>query len=642
MKRFAVWMIVICMLCALLSGCTAEPQDTISVPTTVLPTTEQVDENGLPVGWIMEDANISGSITVLIPFEGVGLFTSFVEAFEELYPNVDVTIRPYGMSHYNKILPDPYKAVPEGEVDVLIGLGTAAYRMWEEDLYMDLTQRLEDEGIDLVQQWGWDAYKHDGKAYTIPCAGMSYYVAINMGAWNEADLGPLPTEWTWEEYLAACEKMTKRADDGTVEMYGGADFGGVTSFLFPYAQVSGGNRYYDPDGTSSYDNPIVINALVRELQAELEDEIWMPKHTYLFDGYHDHRTAFCTSKLASLVTNSMTQKLHIIQDNGRRSIPQFQTGFAPYPVEEKGQTNYAAGVTPTVHVGIAENAPNETAAWAFVKWMSTYGSGYLCAGGYVPTWKGAKPEKMAEALYGDLDTAAQWVDMESFCRVLGRTDLPIFENTMFHYLKGVTNVLSQKQEIEDIYYGNVGAVDALRTLAKEADAAIVAADPNLWPADDDARTVLYNLMERADALISAGEQITITLGEYSKIYAQNKEWYMENYSDRDEDTFTIRLPNSVAADEFRYLIFLSLLETEYANCLIHEFNIYEPAGWLLIDVLFFNPDYQEEGFDSIQQWYDSFGSVFPEAYVVHCREYIIDCCKDAVLEKVYERDQFVS
>ena len=216
------------------------------------------------------------------------------------------------------------------------------------------------------------------------------------------------------------------------------------------AQVSGGNRYYDPDGTSSYDNPIVINALVRELQAELEDEIWMPKHTYLFDGYHDHRTAFCTSKLASLVTNSMTQKLHIIQDNGRRSIPQFQTGFAPYPVEEKGQTNYAAGVTPTVHVGIAENAPNETAAWAFVKWMSTYGSGYLCAGGYVPTWKGAKPEKMAEALYGDLDTAAQWVDMESFCRVLGRTDLPIFENTMFHYLKGVTNVLSQKQEIEDI------------------------------------------------------------------------------------------------------------------------------------------------------------------------------------------------
>ena len=55
MKRFAVWMIVICMLCALLSGCTAEPQDTISVPTTVLPTTEQVDENGLPVGWALDE-----------------------------------------------------------------------------------------------------------------------------------------------------------------------------------------------------------------------------------------------------------------------------------------------------------------------------------------------------------------------------------------------------------------------------------------------------------------------------------------------------------------------------------------------------------------------------------------------------------
>ena len=47
----------------------------------------------------------------------------------------------------------------------------------------------------------------------------------------------------------------------------------------------------------------------------------------------------------------------------------FITGFAPYPVEEKGQENYMAGANIFSHVGIATGCQNEEAAWAFTKCM---------------------------------------------------------------------------------------------------------------------------------------------------------------------------------------------------------------------------------------------------------------------------------
>ena len=61
-------------------------------------------------------------------------------------------------------------AIMAGEVDVLASFGLSnAYPRWENGLYLDLTDKCQEEGIDLVANWGTDAYTYDNTIYTFPC-----------------------------------------------------------------------------------------------------------------------------------------------------------------------------------------------------------------------------------------------------------------------------------------------------------------------------------------------------------------------------------------------------------------------------------------------------------------------------------------
>ena len=54
-----------------------------------------------------------------------------------------------------------------------------------------VTDKVAELGIDLIANWGSDAYTYDGSVYTFPCGGLGHYVAINMTAWEKAGLGEL-------------------------------------------------------------------------------------------------------------------------------------------------------------------------------------------------------------------------------------------------------------------------------------------------------------------------------------------------------------------------------------------------------------------------------------------------------------------
>ena len=95
----------------------------------------------------------------------------------------------------------------------------------------------------------------------------------------------------------------------------------------------------------------------------------------------------------------------------------YVTAFAPYPVNEKGQTNYMSGVTPFSHSGLALNCKDIEASWAFLKWYSTYGVKYLVAAGHQPNWKGTDPADAVKLLFGDEETAAKIIDIDSFKRL---------------------------------------------------------------------------------------------------------------------------------------------------------------------------------------------------------------------------------
>jgi multiple sugar transport system substrate-binding protein len=253
-----------------------------------------------------------------------------------------------------------------------------------------------------------------------------------MDAWKEAGLdkkyeatGGLPTEWTWEEYIEASKLMTKTNDDGTIR-YGGSDYHSINYFMYSHCQVTGGDMYYEADGTSSYDNPIIKAALERKIKAELEDKIWYPDAKYRGESIQA-QTPYCEGITASTIIPNVVRFLH---DTEKFNV-NWITGFAPFPVVEKGQTNYMSGTPNFSHAGISSYLPEEKfdIAWAWLKWYSTHGVKYLAVAGHQPAWKGTEPGSAVELIYGTKEEAAKWIDIESYNRVVGRSDLPGYVET---------------------------------------------------------------------------------------------------------------------------------------------------------------------------------------------------------------------
>ena len=420
--------------------------------------------------WILEeDTSIAGDISFWMPFKGSQGMDALIADFNKTYPNIKVTLNTYNNNSDGNLSVNT--SIMAGEVDVIASFGLSnVYKRWEAGLYEDLTDLVEEEGIDLVANWGSDAFKYDDCIYTFPCGGLSYYVAINMTAWEKAGLGELPTEWTWDEYLAASKAMTEYNEDGTVKVYGGSDYHSQNYFTYQYGAQVGKNAYYDADGTSSFDNPAIIKALEREVQAELVDKIWFPKATYRGDNLQAQQTFLVERVVNSVINPNMVR---FLPDTANYGVD-FITGFAPWPVDEHGQVNYMSGVSPFSHAGIAfEDGRSEEefeACWAFLKWYSTYGVKYLAAAGHQPNWAGTEAGSALALLFGSEEEAAKFVDVESFKRVVGvATNPQYYEDELTAYSK-VNSTLAEYTMYA--LNGTMTAEQAMLEAAKIADEAI--------------------------------------------------------------------------------------------------------------------------------------------------------------------------
>ena len=290
-----------------------------------------------------------------------------------------------------------------------------------------------------------------------------------MDKWNAAGLGELPTEWTWDEYMAACKAMTEVDEKGEVVVYGGSDFHSTNYWTYPGVQVDGANPYYNADGTAQFDDPVNVAALKREYQAEVVDKIWFPKTRYNADNIRAYAT-FCNGNVASTIITNVELYLH------RTDLypnVDWVTGFAPYPVNEKGQTNYMSGVAPFSHVGISANCQDETAAWLFLKWFATYGIKYHLTSGHRPSWTGTPAGLAYDMLYGEngAEVAPKYLDTESFERVCGNTALPAFiEDEMTGY-SAMGSLITEYTMMA--LSGEMSVEDAIAALDKEAEQAIL-------------------------------------------------------------------------------------------------------------------------------------------------------------------------
>ncbi len=417
--------------------------DAPATPETPVEEENRVDVDEMDTSWIIDEdpTAVTGTVNFYIPFKGSQGMDPMIAAFNEIYPNVEVVLNTYNNNSDGNAAVNT--AILAGEVDVLASFGLAnSQKRWEAGLFYDLTDLIDEYGIDLVEHWGTDQFVQDDCFYTFPSGGLAYYITVNLDAWEAAGLGELPLDgWTWDEYIAASEKMTEYNEDGSVAVYGGSDYHSINYFTYAVAQVVGLDHYYNAEGLSNFDSEAYLKSLQREYDAEIVNKIWYPKATYRGDNLQTQQI-FLQDQLAnSTITCNQIRFMADRENYGT----DWKVGFLPYPTEEAGQTNYMSGITPFSHSGLCIDDTDEDfdAAWAFLRWYSTYGVAYLVAAGHQPNWKGTSDLDPLELLFGSEEEAAKYMDVESFRAVVGRVDLPAYKELNLTAYSKISSILNE-------------------------------------------------------------------------------------------------------------------------------------------------------------------------------------------------------
>ena len=419
---------------------------------------------GTPAYIAENAAELTGEITFYTAFAGENGTDAMIAEFNKYYPNVKVNFEVY------KNLPDGNvgldTAIMAGDqVDVLLSFGVSnTSKRWENGLLMDLTDRLAADGLDLVKEWGTDAYKYEDKVYVFPSGGLSVYVAINLDKWNAAGMGELPTAWTWDEYLAACEKLTEKDADGKVVVHGGSNFNQIDYWTYAVRQAKGKNVFYNAEGMSDFDNPLFAQALQREVDAAASGA-WYSKAVYQSDSTRS-RNMFLDGTNATTIESILTR--YIVAGN-----PTHKIAYAPYPTFEVGQTNYMAGSNPNSFVAVTSNTKNPEAAYAFAKFAATYGNKYMYAAGHATTWTGVDPAEVLSVVFGSEEEAAKWVDTETFTKYVVAAGEPAYSED---YIVAYSDLQALVDEYTMyVVNGEMTAEDALAEMKLLGDEAIEAA-----------------------------------------------------------------------------------------------------------------------------------------------------------------------
>lgn len=470
MKKMLALVLSLALLACMFAGCGSsnttpstagsaeQPSNSDTPVETAAPGAAGNDEPADIYSWIVnDDTSISGTVRFAIPFKGTQGMDDMIAEFNAIYPNITVELNTYSNNADGNVALNT--AIIGGEYDVVASfeIHNVMNRI-ENGMYLDLTDLVKQDNVSLMDNWGTEAYNQNGKTYVLPCGGFSYFVAINKDAWDAAGLGEIPDEWTWDEYIDACRKMTEYNADGTVAVPGGSNYSVIADLTNIVYQVNGCNRFYNADGTCSFENDYLKETIQKFIDAEKEG-IMYSLESYRTDNYKEW-FAYAEGKINSGISANVNRFLRDTETYPQDHV----TAFAPYPVVEKGQTNYMSGVNYFSFAGIARGCQDMDAAWAFVKFYSTYGSKYLTIAGHQSTWVGTNPDDLVSLIYGSEEAAAKIIDVASFKKWVGNPANPSSYDDMSVAYSKLNSIFS-----EYVMYAYTGDMTLDEAMAEAAE-----------------------------------------------------------------------------------------------------------------------------------------------------------------------------
>ena len=283
-------------------------------------------------------------------------YRAVVEAFEATHPAIDVEIvHVPSRSDFQSKLATSFAAGSPPDVFLINYRRYGQYA--ERGALEPLGPRLQES--DQLQEEDFypqplDAFRLDGELICIPQNISSLVVYYNRDLF-EAEGVPLPAEgWTWDDFLAAAQVLTKDLDgDGLTDQHGLGVENSLIRFA-PFIWQAGGDVVDDVDAPTelTLDTPEAREGIEFFISLSLEHKVVPTEAEVLAESDEDR---FMNGTTAMLLQSRRAVP-------SLREIDAFTWDVAPLP-----QYKDAAGILHSDAYCLAAPSENKEAAWAFIE-----------------------------------------------------------------------------------------------------------------------------------------------------------------------------------------------------------------------------------------------------------------------------------
>ncbi|WP_054027892.1 ABC transporter substrate-binding protein [Bacillus sp. FJAT-28004] len=328
--------------------------------------------------------------------------------FEKQYPNIKVDFISAGDNNSNEhVKKVDLAAASDEDMDVIMFSSPAHYvQRIEVGMLEPLDDYLNKEEIEFDDEYAVNTQVND-KYYGLPGKSVNFFVAINEDHLKEAGL-PLPTDWTWDEYLEYAKKMTKQ--DGEKKHYGTYFHTWTNPFamLGLVSNTENGYLVTDDNKSANIMNPAMRKSLEIRLQAE-KDKSATP-YAEVLSQKMNYRPQYFTQAASMIATGTF----FIPEVGGTEKVPAtFKTVFAPYPKVNKEDPMNAT--ISSDYVTMYSKSKHKEEAYTFIRWFTT--EGLMVQGRNIPSWKKANMEEVLDKIIA-ATANPEMIDKESVLNFL--------------------------------------------------------------------------------------------------------------------------------------------------------------------------------------------------------------------------------
>ncbi|MCX7018583.1 MAG: sugar ABC transporter substrate-binding protein [bacterium] len=309
-----------------------------------------------PVGTDTEGRVVLRSIAWSATPKDVDMERELVRDFEKLHPNIRVQFEIIEQAYDTKLLTS---LAADNAPDVFWVNAQTVRSYINRKALMDLKPlaKRDDLSVDDYYPVAITPFVVDEGLYAVPYSACAVGIFFNKDMFAREQIQEPCNNWTWDQFIEAARKLTKRLDDDPRIEQWGFVLPGDTMLSFPIIYSNGG-QIFDPRNP---DRLLLTQPLTLEGWNRLFDLVFKEKVAPLRGegGDQDVRRGFQLGRIAMMISGWWD--VIDIQDYA----PNLNYGIAPIPI-----IHQAASVAYTTGHAVWSHTPHPSESWELVKFMT--------------------------------------------------------------------------------------------------------------------------------------------------------------------------------------------------------------------------------------------------------------------------------